>query len=55
MCVSVEYFGDEPREPLCLANERWGIVALPQPKVASRAGSVADKLVKEAKRKAAQE
>ncbi len=55
MCVSVEYFDDEPREPLCLANEQWGIVALPQPKAASRAGSVADKLVKAAKRKAAQE
>ncbi len=30
-------------------------MSLPKPKVASRAGSVADKLVKEAKRKAAQE
>ncbi len=54
-CVSVEYFDDEPREPLCLANEQWGVVSLPKPKVASRAGSLADKLVKEAKRKAAQE
>ncbi len=47
MCVSVEYFDDEPREPLCLA--------LPKPKLASRAGSVAHELVQEAKRKAAQE
>ncbi len=55
MCVSVEYFDDEPREPLCLTDEQWGIVALPQPKAASRAGSAADQLVKAAKRKAAQE
>ncbi len=52
--VSVEYTDDEPREPLRLSEEQWGIMAHPQPKVASRAGSVADKLVKE-KRQAGQE
>ncbi len=38
-----------------MLNEQWGLVALPMPKAASRAGSIADKLVKEANKKAAQE
>ncbi len=54
MHVLFEYSDDESREPLCLAKEQWGSVALPQTNAASRAGSHADKLVKEAKRKAAQ-
>ncbi len=49
--VSVEYFDDEPRKPLRLSEEQWGIMAHPQPKVASRAGSAPDKLVKEGKGK----
>ncbi len=49
MKVSVEYFDDVPREPLCLTEEQWGIKALLQPKVAARAGSAADKLGKGAK------
>ncbi len=34
-----------------LRTSSGGVVSLPKPKVASRAGSVADKLVKEAKMK----
>ncbi len=55
MRVSVEYFNDEPCEsppPLRRAVENH---AHPQPKAASRAGSGADKLVKERKRQAGQE
>ncbi len=33
--VSVEYFDDERREHLCLTNEQWGLVTLPQPSTAS--------------------
>ncbi len=54
MRVSVEYVDDEPREPLRLSEEQWGIMAHPQPKIASRAGSAVDKLEKE-KTQAAQE
>ncbi len=35
MRVFVEYFDDEPREPLRLSEEQWGIMAHPQPKAAS--------------------
>ncbi len=55
MRVSVECFDDEPREPLYLTKEHWRIKALPQPKVASRAGSASDKLVLEGKTQAAQD
>ena len=56
MRVSVEYFDDEPRESLHLTNEQWGIVKThPHRDEASRSGSVADRLVKQTKRKAAQE
>ncbi len=55
MRVSVEYFDDEPREPLRLSEEQWRIMAHPQPKAASRAGSAGDKFVKEQKRHAAQD
>ncbi len=48
--VSVEYFDDDPRKPLRLSEKQWEIMALPQPKVASRAGCQ-DKLVKEGKGK----
>ncbi len=48
-------WGWTTKEPLYLTKEQWGIVALPQHKAESRAGSIADKLVKSAKRKAAQE
>ncbi len=51
MRVSVQYFDDEPREPLRLSEEQWGIMEHPQPKVVSRAGSAADKLVKQQKGK----
>ncbi len=47
MRVSVEYFDDEQREPLRLSEEQWGSMAHQQPKAESRAGSAADKLVKE--------
>ncbi len=56
MRVSVEYFDDEPRESLQLTNEQWGIVKIhPHQDEPSRSCSVADRLVKQTKRKAAQE
>ncbi len=56
MRVSVEFFDEEPREPLQLRNEQWGIVKThPHQDEASRSGSVADRLVKQTKRKAPQE
>ncbi len=55
MRVFVEYFDDEPREPLRLSEEQWGIMHTRSRKLHPRAGSGADKLVKERKRQAALE
>ncbi len=49
MHASVENFDDEPRELLCLSNEKWGLVALPETSAASRTESIGDKLVKRKK------
>ncbi len=55
MRVSAEYFDGEPYEPLNLNQEQWGVVSAPAQAAASRMGTVADKIVKQAKAQAAQE
>ncbi len=45
MHVLVEYTDEEPHELLMLENELWGLLLK-----SSRAGSAADRLVKEAKK-----
>ncbi len=52
MNVLVEYTDEEPHQLLILKNEQCGILSKSPKSEPSRAGSAADRLVKEAKNKA---
>ncbi len=55
MHVFVEYSDEEPKELLMLKNEQWGLLSKSPERAPSRAGSAADRLVKEVKKRRAEQ
>ncbi len=55
MHVLVEYSAEKPHEFLMLNNKQWGLLSKSPKSTSSRAGSPADRVMKEVKKKAEHE